>query len=130
MLTPLQALLSAVLTGLIVQYLSSKFELREELDDKIKNLKIILPDRKIPKTLLFPTSSPEDEPPLEVNKLLDAIFVSHGIQAEEADNSKLLPERREIIIIDESNFLSVYTGDWLILAYIKTLLFKVVHFVF
>ena len=111
MLTPLQALLSAFLTGLIVQYLSIKFEHKNET----KNLKIVL-DRTIPKTLLLPTSSPGDEPPLEVNKLLDAIFVSHGIEAETTAENLNLPEKREITILDQSNFSSVYTGDWLILA--------------
>lgn len=114
MLTPLQALLSAVLTGLIVQYLSVKFGFPEvQVIESIKNLKIF--DRSVPKTLLLPTCLPEDEPPAEVNKVIDAIFVSHGIAAdlEQQVNSESGPE---IITLNESNFSSVYSGNWLILA--------------
>jgi hypothetical protein len=117
MLTPLQACLSAILTALIVQYLSIKFTI-ETSENKSTKLDFVL-DRTIPKTLLLPTSSPDDEPPLlEVNKLLDAIFVSHGIEIEsfnEFEKSEL-PEKRKIVDLDESNFSLVYTGDWLILA--------------
>lgn len=116
MLTPLQAFLSAILTALIVQYLSIKYEIPSP---DAKNEAVII-DRTIPKTLLLPTSSPEDEP-LEVNKLLDAIFVSHGVETEsfkeEEETEKLeLPQKKGILVLDESNFSSVYTGDWLILA--------------
>lgn len=124
MLTPLQALLSALLTALIVQYLSIKYAVASE----DQQLKIAVISRKIPKTLLLPTSSLGDEPPPppppEVNKLLDAIFVSHGIEDQIVkddgkvdENIEETPlEKKEIIILDESNFSSVYNGDWLILA--------------
>ena len=116
MLTPFQALLSAVLTGLIVQYITIKFEKLETPSEILSKPQIVL-DRTIPKTLLLPTSSPEDEPSVKVDKLLDAIFVSHGVKAEIAEieeESNVI--KREIIILNESNFVSVYSGDWLILA--------------
>lgn len=113
MLTPLQAFLSALLTAFIVHYLSLKYEI-PTVD--VKN-KLVIIDRTVPKTLLLPTSSPEDEP-LEVNKLLDAIFVSHGIETETVEEEKETEklQKKEILILDESNFSLVYTGDWLILA--------------
>lgn len=113
MLTPLQALLSAVLTGLIVQYLSVKFGLPETIEIKnIKKLKIV--DRSVPRTLQLPTCLPEDEPPsAEANKVIDAIFVTHGI---EAQNELEMDIYKVPINLDESNFSSIYSGNWLILA--------------
>lgn len=115
MLTPLQAFLSALLTAFIVQYLSLKYESKIPTVDA--NNKLVIIDRTVPKTLLLPTSLPEDQP-IEVNKLLDAIFVSHGIETETVDKEKRTEklQKKEILILDESNFSLVYKGDWLILA--------------
>lgn len=112
MLTPLQALLSAVLTGLIVQYLSVKYGFPEELEIiNVKELRTI--DRSVPITLQLSTCLPDEEPSVEVNKVLDAIFVTHGIETEIEKhlNSELVPKT-----LNESNFSSIYSGNWLILA--------------
>ena len=115
MLTPFQAFLSAALTALLVQYLSLKYENQPENKSSVTFAASALIDRTVPKTLLLPTSSADDEPTPEVNKLLDALFVSHGIEEETAQEA-IKPQKKEILVLDDLNFSAVYTGNWLILA--------------
>ena len=81
------------------------------------------------------------EEPTEFNKLLDAVFVSHGMEAETVEtqetqehqnNSLEIKEEPNIgdskendiveneitaaVALDSQNFNNVYDGDWLILA--------------
>lgn len=145
MLTPIQALTSALLTALLVQFLTLKFttDNQTELFDNSNNVN----DHENQIINLVPESNPiipipdsRSEEPEEVNKLLDAIFVSHGAEdkSEEPgipvdvveavdDQIKVLELvesteseiviRKKVLHLDTDNFDALYTADWLILAY-------------
>ncbi len=143
MLTPIQALTSALLTALIVQFLTLKFTTDNQIE--LVDYSNDVNDHKNQITNLVPESNPiipipnsRIEEPEELNKLLDAIFVSHGTEdkseepgipvdvVEEVDdkineqNEPIKPEiaiRKQLLHLDAGNFDSIYTNDWLILAY-------------
>lgn len=120
MLTPIQAILSAILTGFIVQLLTIKFNynnvvIKDAVPVTTSNFKI---DKTVPEWLQLPKCAlDEPVPPPEVNKLLDAIFVTHATEADPIEEETPIPVALPFVtVLNESNFQSVYTGDWLILA--------------
>lgn len=121
MLTPIQALLSAILTGFLVQLLTIRFYNQHENVLEHKNL-IIQPQKiavNVPESLQLPKCPLEElatPPPVEVNKLIDAIFVTHAIEDDKPEIKETEETPTPITILNESNFQSIYTGDWLILA--------------
>lgn len=117
MLTPVQIFISTAISAIIIQILTVNFtRINLEKDDlKLDDNPNIFNLNKmaITSTIQSPYCSPTPEPEPEVNKLLDAIFVTHAIEAEEPIKEQLLPA---ILDLNEHNFESVYANNWLILA--------------
>lgn len=181
MLTPIQAIVSALLTAVIVQLITLQLNKLEANEAENNTLNEIITDISShnPNTNFESISSIKNdakfnrnEADSEVNKLIDAIFVTHGMEdkssaetfesvessesvkpsessesekpsessgstkpAESAESvepvdeslekptqspspeSSDSPQQEPPVHLHEDNFNSVYSGDWLILAY-------------
>ena len=100
MLTPVQAVLSALLTALLVEFLTRRSLFHLATDEPVLSTEIANQVADIPEKLDIETGNePED-----VSKLLDAIFVTHGIgiaSIEESDNADII-ERANTVHLDSS----------------------------
>lgn len=159
MLTPAQAILSALLTAILVEFLTRRYGSGSNYET-IPLESEIIKTITISNNLEIPSEPPAPPAAAEVNKLIDAIFVSHGIGIEpestvenvteateiataeietenlnktetlddsaEAQNNEqiapflfpfLFPFPFPVLELDESNFNSLFTGNWLILSH-------------
>lgn len=100
MLTPAQAILSALLTAIFVEFLTRRYGYNYEQQ---------LPAPLEPETIKSPFLSDNleipaavAEEPDEVNKLLDAIFVSHGVGIEPAEGLAVTENQSEQVSENQS----------------------------
>lgn len=148
MLTPIQAITSALLTAVLVQFLTLKFSDYQQKELFKSEENVTRTKEIVPNITKIPIQDSRSEEPEEVNKLLDAIFVTHGVEDKpEEKQSKVEEVLEQIVIVTEQNehfqpaennktvdiepsvthkvvlnldsksFNSIYTSDWLILAY-------------
>ena len=152
-LTPLQYLISALLTGILVHFLSL-YSINVQSNEQViivavdKNAKMDTLEsspmsreppmsRELPLSLqgpFFCLKKRESSANVDLDNLLDAIFVSHGIEIQKNENE---PHQNPIVdttapelnlnnaeslnspiplSLNDSNFDSVLNGNWLILV--------------
>ena len=128
-LNPLQTALSALITGVAVKLISRYVNNIDESpfhSPSITQTSFHWKTRftENPETLQFPRCPLSEHAQAKLDRALDAIFVSHGIEAEKEGEEQIAsspsettttPPPPNILELNRDNYQLLFSGDWLIL---------------
>jgi hypothetical protein len=127
-LNPLQTALSALITGVAVKLISRYVNNIDESPLPSPSTTQTWKTRftENPETLQFPRCPLSEHAQAKLDRALDAIFVSHGIEAEKEGEEQIAsspsettttiqPPPPNILELNRDNYHLLFSGDWLIL---------------
>lgn len=125
-LRPLYAVVSALVTGSTIHFLSSRINFTPQTKSPTANEEFRYERKQVPQTLQFGQCPIDGKEKIHqeaaLDKVLDAIFVSHGIEEapsrdifEKLENSSRT-EAPDVVLLNQENFKDLHDGDWLVLT--------------